>query len=588
MKGKQGSIRLGVVCVGLLMLIAGAFTQNIQSIGALPGNAYSYAYDVSDNGAVVVGSVLTDVGQKAVRWSRASGALEELGSLGGNFSEARGVSADGSVVVGWATTSNGETHAFRWTAHGGMQDLGTLGGRHSYALDVSANGLVVVGYAEGQNFRMRAYRWTQATGMQSLGVLSGGNHSEAKSVSADGNSVVGIATNSSGLRRAFLWKQATGMQELGTLGGSSSEAWGISADGTVVVGFATQSNNNARAFRWTQAGGMVDLGTLAAAGRFSHAQSVSGNGSVIVGLSYYSNSQFTAFIWTQERGMRNLFLNYASVLPTGWTLNSAFAVSSNGRYVAGIGRTPDSKYQGWVLDTAPSPRHVTFDNDAGGWRIVDFNALGPYKVPLTDYVPSWSAAGGNPGGHIFWADNNSNSFFFEAPLALSGDLSAYTGGYLRFSLSTTLNNYASDSVVVFYGRNDKVMVATISPLPNNNWQSYAVQLVHTRFKNDNINGSQITRQDFNSIMRDVAAVRIPGEFGAGSLETTRLDTVSLLPVTVPGDVNADGCVNDQDLLLILLAFGNTGSLPEDLDQNGVVDDADLLVVLLNFGSGTCG
>lgn len=585
MKGKQGSIRL-MISTSLLMLFFSASPQGIQTIGALPGNSYSYAFDLSDNGAVVVGSVLTDSGQKAVRWVRGTG-LQELGSLGGNFSEARGVSADGSVVVGWATTSNGETHAFRWTAHTGMQDLGTLGGRHSYAWDVSANGSVIVGYAEDQNLRMRAFRWVQATGMQSLGTLEGGNFSEAKSVSADGNSIVGVATTSSGLRRAFLWRQATGMQDIGTLGGSSSEAWGISADGAVVVGFATLTNGSSRAFRWTQSGGMVDLGTLAAAGRFSHAQAVSGNGSVIVGLSYYSNSQFTAFVWTQERGMRNLLQSYASALPIGWTLNTAFAVSSNGRYIAGIGRTPDSKYQGWVLDTAPSPRHWNFDNDTEGWRVVDFNALGPYKNPILTHTPSWSAAGGNPGGHIFWADNNNNSFFFEAPAPLVGDLSAYTNGYLRFSLSTTLNNYASDSVVVFYGRNDKVMVAPITPLPDNTWRSYLVQLVHTRFRNDNINGSQTTRQDFNSIMRDVAAVRIPGEFGVGTLETTRLDTVSLLPVTIQGDVNADGCVNDQDLLLILLAFGSTGSLPEDLDQNGVVDDADLLILLLNFGSGTC-
>jgi probable HAF family extracellular repeat protein len=586
MKGRQRLFGLAALGLSLNLICSDVSAQSIQSIGALRGNPYSYAFDVSDNGAIVVGSVLTDTGQKAVRWVR-GGGLEELGNLGGNFSEARAVSADGTVAVGWATTANGETHAFRWTAHGGMQDLGTLGGRYSYAWNVSANGSVIVGYAEDQNYRGRAFRWTQATGMQSLGTLTGGNYSEAKSVSADGNGIVGIATSSGGLRRAFLWKQATGMQDLGTFGGSSSEAYGISGDGTVVVGFATLQNGSSRAFRWTQSGGLVELGTLTAAGRFSHAQAVSGNGSVIVGLSYYTNTLFTAFIWTQERGMRNLFQAYASALPVGWALNTAFSVSSNGRYVAGIGRTPSGEYQGWVLDTAATVRSWSFENNDEGWRVVDLTSQGPYRDPIATYTPSWSATGGNPGGHIFWADTNSSSFFFEAPTALSGDLSAYTSGFLRFSLSTTLNNYGGDSVVVVVGRNDKVMVAPISPLPNNNWRPYAVQLVHTRFKNDNINGSQVTRQDFNSIMRDVASVRIPGEFGAGTLETTRLDTVSLLPATIPGDVNADGCVNDQDLLQILLAFGNTGSMPEDLNQDGIVDDADLLIVLLNFGSGTC-
>jgi hypothetical protein len=52
-----------------------------------------------------------------------------------------------------------------------------------------------------------------------------------------------------------------------------------------------------------------------------------------------------------------------------------------------------------------------------------------------------------------------------------------------------------------------------------------------------------------------------------------------------GDVNADGHIDDADLLQVLFAFGQTGAnLPEDIDHNGTVDDADLLAVLFNFGS----
>ncbi|MCS7209227.1 MAG: DUF1565 domain-containing protein [Fimbriimonadales bacterium] len=53
----------------------------------------------------------------------------------------------------------------------------------------------------------------------------------------------------------------------------------------------------------------------------------------------------------------------------------------------------------------------------------------------------------------------------------------------------------------------------------------------------------------------------------------------------PGDVDGNGCVNDQDLLQVLLNFGQTGNNPADVDGNGVVNDQDLLVVLLNFGQG---
>lgn len=55
-----------------------------------------------------------------------------------------------------------------------------------------------------------------------------------------------------------------------------------------------------------------------------------------------------------------------------------------------------------------------------------------------------------------------------------------------------------------------------------------------------------------------------------------------------GDTNGDGCINDTDLLAVLLAFGTAGTpygRYEDLNRDGIVNDADLLSVLFNFGSG---
>jgi uncharacterized membrane protein len=54
-----------------------------------------------------------------------------------------------------------------------------------------------------------------------------------------------------------------------------------------------------------------------------------------------------------------------------------------------------------------------------------------------------------------------------------------------------------------------------------------------------------------------------------------------------GDVDANGCVDDADLLAVLFNFGSSGSNlgREDTNCDGTVDDADLLQVLFNFGSG---
>ena len=52
-------------------------------------------------------------------------------------------------------------------------------------------------------------------------------------------------------------------------------------------------------------------------------------------------------------------------------------------------------------------------------------------------------------------------------------------------------------------------------------------------------------------------------------------------------MNGDGCVDDADLLQVLLRFGETCDSGEDINWDGIVDDADLLTLLMDFGRG-CG
>ena len=112
-------------CVMSLIAIAG-WSQSLTWLGVLPDGIESVALGVSADGAVVVGSVYTASSPpwRAFRWT-ASGGMQYLGSLGGNWSEAYAVSADGAVVVGYATNAAGQNRAFRWTASRGMEDLNT-------------------------------------------------------------------------------------------------------------------------------------------------------------------------------------------------------------------------------------------------------------------------------------------------------------------------------------------------------------------------------------------------------------------------------------------------------------------------------
>jgi len=55
------------------------------------------------------------------------------------------------------------------------------------------------------------------------------------------------------------------------------------------------------------------------------------------------------------------------------------------------------------------------------------------------------------------------------------------------------------------------------------------------------------------------------------------------PPMLTGDVNGDGKVNLQDVVICLWNFGSTGPNPCDLNGDGIVNLQDIIIILLNFG-----
>jgi len=89
--------------------------------------------------------------------------MQDLGTLGGVGSAAYDVSDNGSVIVGDSSIASGAGRAFRWTAAGGMKSLsstysGSIGSGSYliYANAVSGDGLHVVGY--GYNKKTNRYQ----------------------------------------------------------------------------------------------------------------------------------------------------------------------------------------------------------------------------------------------------------------------------------------------------------------------------------------------------------------------------------------------------------------------------------------------
>ncbi len=352
------------VCTGLGTDTFGA-AASFQGLGDLPGGYfYSQAYAVSADGLVVVGKseVQTGVGgSEAFRWTADDGMVAMSDLEGGVFSGgAYAVSADGSVIVGIISV-NDNAQAIRWEDNVGTIQLGELAGGIEYSdtFGVSADGSVVVGMSVS-SVGFEAYRWTAESGMVGLGVLSDGpNYSIARAVSADGSVVVGESNTTEG-DVAFRWTSSGGMVPMTNLqdGVSISRASSVNDDGSVIVGgFYSISNAWREAFRWTPEDGAVGLGHINPIGTVfsSNAYDVSADGSVIVGVST-TDSDERAFIWDQIHGMRdlNVVLSNLGVDLTGWTLEEARSISSDGLTIVGNGINPDGNEEAFIA-VIPEP-----------------------------------------------------------------------------------------------------------------------------------------------------------------------------------------------------------------------------------------
>jgi probable HAF family extracellular repeat protein len=135
-----------------------------MDLGTLGGDAgtsviNSEAAAVTDNGLVVGTAVNPDNLRRAFLWQ--NGVMVDLGTLGGVESYAFDVSNNGQVVVGASLTTSGNNHAFLWKSSKGMVDLGTLGGSGSVAWAVNSNGSVAVGESYTASSATHAFRWTK-------------------------------------------------------------------------------------------------------------------------------------------------------------------------------------------------------------------------------------------------------------------------------------------------------------------------------------------------------------------------------------------------------------------------------------------
>ena len=351
--------RVAIASVAGLLIVATADLSAQMTFFGLGLNT-GQPSGVSNDGNVVVGQT-PDGG--SFRWSHANGSAS-LEFFSSQMSPIVGVSADGNVMAGMTSGQ-----PYRWTQSGGAVPLGVPAGTTDVSVRaISASGTAIVGraYATGAGGTgegWRAYRWTEAEGYRDLGTFqkpSGDANpmAMATAVSADGSMVAGVGSNPSGWT-TFVWTEAGGLIDLHR-GSAIDTPRAISGDGRTIVGGASFSGGYPEAYRWTAEEGFVRLATrfdLAALN--SQARAVSFDGTLIVGDTVWGDN---GFIWSPASGVRD-FLDVLQTdyqlraQLTGWETLNPFAMSLDGRFIAGSGFF-NGQAEAWLLDRGLNPPDI--------------------------------------------------------------------------------------------------------------------------------------------------------------------------------------------------------------------------------------
>ncbi len=216
--------------------------DGVRSLGALPGDPVSVAFDINDSGQLAGWSETNDGVAHAVWWDTDGDiiALDELPESAG--SSAFGINDDG-MIVGSSTGLDGSVYATVWQ-DGNPTLLPALpGDLQSTALDVNNSGHIV-GWSGSPDAVQSAVLWEDGK-VTALGELPDHIVSTAFGINSDGQ-VVGVSSSTSAalpvvwdngnvseldLPTGYAWAIAFGISDTGaitgTTGGSDGDSFAV-------------------------------------------------------------------------------------------------------------------------------------------------------------------------------------------------------------------------------------------------------------------------------------------------------------------------------------------------------------------------
>lgn len=200
-------------------------------------------YDINNKGQIV-GTVETQSGMQAVRWSQ--GTITDLGTLGGTSDWPTAIN-DRGQVVGMGTTASGRPAPFLWSK-GHMRKLNL-----DSASDINNRGQIAGGRLVVGGFHASVWWHGKVTDL-GAGPF---NRSNTYGINSRGW-VIGWMFSETQYERGMLWRRGN-PTDIGTLGGNRTHLISVNDQGQI-LGVSQLANGDERPVLW-QRGVMVDLTT---------------------------------------------------------------------------------------------------------------------------------------------------------------------------------------------------------------------------------------------------------------------------------------------------------------------------------------
>ncbi|MCX7925958.1 MAG: hypothetical protein N2554_09130 [Fimbriimonadales bacterium] len=387
---------------------------------------------------------------------------------------------------------------------------------------------------------------------------------------------------------------------LGVPSGNSSVATTVSDDGKIVVGRSgdiLSGSPNVPVYLWNLHTNTTTPLTSVGGTAFG----LTPNGAKVAGMDGYQ-----AFIWTPSGGR--------VILPGMGGYHWAICLTPDGALAGGgayVGGPPNYPALWDVASTPPQLLRVYNNRGYSGeiWDLSDDASVALcFTVSDTYRARIWRMNGLNIQQDITLPPFGSDPYTLGYRLSSDGSVAVGISGQIsnmwvgvgsnyRPAMWRAANNWQVEPLATLGGVrgvawdvNAGVIVGFCST-PSDENRAVRWQLNAAATQVEDLNVAYASLLTNGSRLRIAYGISRNGRFIVGSgynaatgrTEAFLLDTQSCTPRD--GDADANGCVDDADLLTVLFNFGQTGQNSADLNCDSVVDDADLLIVLFNFGQG---